>query len=546
MTYPRIPLSDRVRDGVAVVLILVSLVLPWDGHSLAAERIDVVLAAILALFSPAVPYILRSGALSGRADLLRTWLLRASFALPYLAVVVTTLVVDIVVGRVPESLVSIDGLVLGSGTAGGFGAGLGVGLAGVLLAAAPRVAELSRVPRGVDEAWRIAAVAVATLIVLCLLLSTVLGLIDVSSGVPTATMTGLASLLVVMIVFTVPPFAGMVMGDLGWRRVVMWLGATVAAAMLFAPAVESIYRPLSGLVFWPAAAALAAAPGVVRTMNQTAPDALRLGVASRALELIAVTGVAGFTYGVIVFLDVESQRGAQVLSLITTMTLIVWSLTAHAVLRRDPHRGRVTALIAAVVFLMIGLVELVVWVVILDAAPVDPVSLGVSFALPAVVLAALAFPSGLQGRITLRRFDGPPGQPRGFAVPRGTEEATPTTGPIRVFDAASVGAGTAAAARSPESVRADMAGSTGSTTSVTAAEPGRAADAAGGRDAESTGVPPREVVSQHVPAEPRADAEPGATPVVQSLDSVPSRAAAAATKSESTPDTARAATAEAE
>ncbi|APU13711.1 MULTISPECIES: hypothetical protein [Actinoalloteichus] len=433
MPYPRIPVSDRVRDGVALVLILVSLALPWDGHGLAADRIDVVLTSILALLCLTVPYILRSGALSGRADLLRAWLLRASFVLPYVAVVITTLVLDIVMGETPETLASVEGLVLGVDTAGGFGSGLGIGLAGVLLAAAPRVAELPRVPRGLDEAWRIASVGVATLTVLCLLLSTVLGLIDVASGVPTTALTGLASLLLTMIVFTVPPFVGLVMGDLGWRRIVLWLGAAVTAVMVFAPAVESIYRPLSGLVFWPAAAALAAAPGVVRTMNQSPRNVQRVGAVVRALELIAVTSVAGFIYGLIMFLNVATQRGAQVMTLILAVALVVGSLTAHAVLRRDPRRGRRTALIAATVFLLFGLVDLVVWSTVLGEPATDPMSFAVSFALPSVVIASLVPTWSLRWRLGTLPAAGPPVAPHEQVTPAAEGPAAPQTGPIQVF-----------------------------------------------------------------------------------------------------------------
>lgn len=109
--------GDYVRDGVALLFLLVSLALRWDFGTDASDRIDVVLLTILSMFSLAVPAMARLGALGQGWTRRRIRLVRLLANVPYLVLVVVYLVLDLLRGGE-------------LGREGGVGVALGVGLRG--------------------------------------------------------------------------------------------------------------------------------------------------------------------------------------------------------------------------------------------------------------------------------------------------------------------------------------------------------------------------------------------------------------------------------
>ena len=96
--FAGIPVSDYVRDGVAALLLLVSLALPWDVSSRASDKIEVVLLTILSLLTLALPYLARTGVLPTTWTVHTTRKVRLLANAPYVLLVLVYLVVDVVGG----------------------------------------------------------------------------------------------------------------------------------------------------------------------------------------------------------------------------------------------------------------------------------------------------------------------------------------------------------------------------------------------------------------------------------------------------------------
>ncbi|OZC49062.1 hypothetical protein CH289_17935 [Rhodococcus sp. RS1C4] len=146
--FADIPVGDYVRDGVTAGLLLVSFFLPWStAFSIARGGSGgiialVVLLTLLSLASLGLPYFARLGMLGQNWQVSQLRVLRLAVNAPLIATVVVFVFYDAIRGmfRFSEtaSIISGDGI----GSAAWFG------LAGALLAAAPRAAELRIDPRG--------------------------------------------------------------------------------------------------------------------------------------------------------------------------------------------------------------------------------------------------------------------------------------------------------------------------------------------------------------------------------------------------------------
>ena len=85
--FAGIPVSDYVRDGVAALLLLVSLALPWDAANRASDKIEVVLQTILSLLTLALPYLARTGVLPATWTVHTTRKVRLLANAPYVLLV---------------------------------------------------------------------------------------------------------------------------------------------------------------------------------------------------------------------------------------------------------------------------------------------------------------------------------------------------------------------------------------------------------------------------------------------------------------------------
>ncbi|SIQ55350.1 hypothetical protein SAMN05518682_2852 [Cellulosimicrobium aquatile] len=383
--FAGIPVSDYVRDGVAALLLLVSLALPWDVSSRASDKIEVVLLTILSLLTLALPYLARTGVLPTTWTVHTTRTVRLLANAPYVLLVLVYLVVDVVGGGDLA-----DGW-------GGVGSAAALGLAGALLAAQPRESELGPQDqdRAVTDRWLQALLALAALLALTVLLTVIL----------TATGTRLGGALFVLLVIVAAVFVLALAGlpTYGtWRRseaarlTLVGLGVMLAVGFVLGSGnnglvtIESTHGGRFGLVLVPALAAVAAAPAVHRAMAAADPVTTWVRVAVNALDLVLV--VAGYVAVSAVLTLADGARGVPVvLAVIVGVLAAAVAFVARRSLARDAATGRPLALGGAGVVALLGIVLLVVTSnrVVLGGG-VEHVLL--AFGLPLLVVGALTVP----------------------------------------------------------------------------------------------------------------------------------------------------------
>ncbi|MFJ4233635.1 hypothetical protein [Cellulosimicrobium cellulans] len=383
--FAGIPVSDYVRDGVAALLLLVSLALPWDAASRASDKIEVVLLTILSLLTLALPYLARTGVLPATWTVHTTRKVRLLANAPYVLLVGVYLVVDVVGGGDFR-----DGW-------GGVGSAAALGLAGALLAAQPRESELG--PRDQDRAvtnrWLQALLVGAAVLAVAVLLTVVLTITGPLLGGALSVLLVLVSALFVLALAGLPTYGT-------WRRseaarlTLVGLGVILAVAFVLGSGnnglftIESTHRGRFGLVLVPALAAIAAAPAVHRAMAAADPVKTWVRVAVNALDLALV--VAGYLAVTAVLTLAEGARGVPVvLAVVVGVLAAAVAFVARRSLARDATSGRPLALGGAGVVALLGIVLLVVTSNrVVFGGGVEHVLL--AFGLPLLVVGALTVP----------------------------------------------------------------------------------------------------------------------------------------------------------
>ncbi|MBO8146602.1 RDD family protein [Rhodococcus erythropolis] len=305
--FEDIRIGDYTRDGTAAVLLFVSFFLPWSA-TVAITRVGssalvvlLVLPTLLSLVSLSLPYVARLGMLGPNWNVGQIRVLRLVANGPLIATVVGLVVYDVIRGmfRFSESSSVFTG--------NGVGAGAWFGLAGALLAAQPRAAEIRIDPRTAPRwlalvkplvfvAWG-SSVASALLALIYILVSASryryydgpqtfesLIVLFVSSAVPIV-VVGVAAV-------------GVARRFASWRLTIAALGIALLAAGLLhsiseGTSVELFHTvtasPYYGITFLIAAAAITFIPfGAASVGDGTHPGYVWLAAARNGMLLIAV------------------------------------------------------------------------------------------------------------------------------------------------------------------------------------------------------------------------------------------------------------------
>ncbi|AEG44708.1 hypothetical protein [Isoptericola variabilis] len=369
---------DVVRDVLAVMALLVALPLPWDAAHRGTDRLEVVLATFLALATLAAPYALRSGMLPATWERFTTARARVLGCAPYAVVVAVYLVLD---------------LVRPGDDSGGVGAGLALGLAGVALGAAPR--------------WPHALTAATAVVGGLSLASPLLSAVDGAAG---ATVIGSVLNLVLVAGVLWLTAVALLRGDLVGGLVLLGVGAAVALELATLgggserPWLESAHAERIGLVLLPVVAAFA----VPRVLDAARPAFARpegnaglwVAVAVRLLDLVIL--VAAFVALVaLVRIVADGMRTVAegvavnlVLRIVVGVLMALVAVLARRALVRDPRGGHTTAVGAACVLVVLGLVIVVARSGVGTRSNVE--ELLVTFGLPAMVLAVLLVPPSVR------------------------------------------------------------------------------------------------------------------------------------------------------
>ncbi|GEN80455.1 DUF7937 domain-containing protein [Actinotalea fermentans] len=345
--FAGVPGGDVVRDALAALLLVLGLTLPWDYGLDGLGRLEVVVITAISLVSLLAAYLARAGAYGPRLDVRRAGLLRFALNVPYLVMVLGFLVGDAFEGDSPELV-------------GGVGAGLAVGLAGAVLAMAPRATELGGA-NPVDRGWlTVPAVigGVAAVWVLAGLLVFVLG-----DG---ADYYSSAELVRVLLTVLLGPavlalgVVGLLRRDEGWRLALAAVAATPVLLYLVADAgtapgvlVESVHALPGGLVFWPAVAAAAAAPSARRAMRVT--RARWADAAGRVLSVAIVVAAVDLLVSLLTIADSE-EEGLWVVLTVVALLYLVAAVQARTFLREGRRVSPVVALAVAGALFLLGVV----------------------------------------------------------------------------------------------------------------------------------------------------------------------------------------------
>ncbi|GII98150.1 hypothetical protein CLV28_1421 [Sediminihabitans luteus] len=382
--FADVPPADYVRDAVAAILIFVSFSLPWDATHRGADRIEVVLLALVSLASLGLPYLARSGVLPATWTVHTTRRARLLANAPYVVLVAVYALVDLVQGK--------DGLGIGTAAA--------LGLAGAALAAQPRACELGPV----DQDAR--ATTVSTRILLGLgvaaAATTALGVVlDAIDGPGAAGVLWAVVCAALVVVLATVPAVLAARGDEAWRTTLVGLGIVLVVAFVLGSgqlafvSVTSVGTVGFGLLLVPAAAALAASAAVERATRQVDVVDRWAGVAERTLLLLSATGVAVAANGLLGLVDgTEATPVADVLGLVVGIVVGGGAFAARRTQHADLVRGRNLSLVLSGLAVVLGTVLMIV------AGPGQALAgtfrFLLAFGLPALVAVALTAPRELR------------------------------------------------------------------------------------------------------------------------------------------------------
>ena len=389
-----IRIGDYTRDGTAAALLFVSLFLPWSA-TVGIARVGssalvllLVLPTLLSLASLLLPYVARLGMLGPNWNVGQIRVLRLVANGPLIATVVGLVVYDVIRGmfRFSESSSIFTG--------NGVGAGAWFGLAGALLAAQPRAAEIRIDPRTAPRwlalvkplvfvAWG-SSVASALLALIYILVS--VGRYRYYDGPQT-----FESLIVLFVSSAVPivvvgvAAVGLARRFASWRLTIAALGIALLAAGLLhsiseGTSVELFHTvtasPYYGITFLIAAAAITFIPfGVASVGDGTHPGYVWLAAARNGMLLIAV-----WSFGV---------GFSQIAMAATQFGIVPWG----------------DALVLAVLAILFGILAVVgvrslsLRYFSLDSRPSREVGLGVCLGLLVLMIARLVVQSAMYGEI---------------------------------------------------------------------------------------------------------------------------------------------------
>ncbi|GEL94791.1 DUF7937 domain-containing protein [Cellulomonas composti] len=458
--FAGVPARDFITDGVAFLLLCLSFSQGWRFGEATTDRIDVVVVTVISILSLAAFYLVRAGVFPAMSDR-RSIVLRALLNLPYVLVVAVYLVLD-----------ATATLTAPSDVRGGLGPAIGIGLAGVALAVAPRAVELADAATAalLGRAVRIALIslgalaAVLQLVGLVFLVRRLGDLWDFPSSWWSVLnwLLGLVLLGAVAIV----PVVATVRRSQPWRWVLVAVGAT---AVLYLVAHDAIVGRASGLVhtslstmlgngavvLLPAAGALAVGAATAGILTPVRPRVAQwFRTASAAWVSIAVVAGAG-ALSVLLSLVANAvapvdQGGSGVdMGLIVQFVLLafvaVGALVAQAQVRIAPVAGRPFALVVTVVVAVLGLVSAGIsrWGLpngYLERMSVSLPELLISIGLPLLVLVVLLVPREIRQLDVLARRAASGPRPQPAAAPAAPAPAVPVAAvPVASAPASFVG-----------------------------------------------------------------------------------------------------------
>lgn len=412
--FTGIPVSDFVRDGVAALLLLVSLALWVTPGAKVGDSFNfvVIIVTVISVLSLAIPYLARGGIFPASWTVHKTRLARQLANAPYVLAVVVYVVLDIF--EVGDSY--------------GIGTAFGLGLAGALLAAQPRETEMG--PEHLDLAapktWRLVTLSIAGLAAVTMLISLIMFLVDAGDYDSAIIVTiGIVSWLFLVGFFGWAVYGVLVQRSASWRLFLVALGAALAVVFLFgagdsssfiqaqsvhtlfpfAPATSLSLQAGLGAIFLPALAAAVSSPAFRRTVRAEEASATWIGTAVHALDYLALVAASSVVLSALWIgfpqrEDLEVGLGGLITSIILGLVVAAAAVFARLSLAARPANGRNVAFATAGLAFVLGIVLLVISPTVSNTFSefkiVSEGHLLLAFGLPAIVAIALTVPKEIR------------------------------------------------------------------------------------------------------------------------------------------------------
>lgn len=395
--FAGIPASDYVRDGVAFLLLVLSLAMPWRTGDDTTGNAAAVLITLLSILSLAVTYLGLAKVFGSSITAAQVGLIRAAANLPYVILVVVYLVIDI----------SNKGTEWQ--TEGGIGFAMALGLAGAAIAGMPRRFESGSdggtgLQRGV---MRTVAVGLAVLWTALSALNIVFLVADYGDLLDNGALLAAVVLntLILFLAFALLAF-GLLRSSEVARTVSVAAGVVALGVVLVdwltdwnlsGIGVESVHTPgfaILGFLSLGAVASSHVTAALMKPVDKVRKwlgSAVRLLAANAAISVVVVLSTVLFLVADIGYEPGTSVAYILVMLLIATATVVAWSLA------RTGYASHRTLVIAAVVgTLVLGVVAVVLANALSSVRSLDVVyAFGISLA----ALALLLTPTSLRNLV---------------------------------------------------------------------------------------------------------------------------------------------------
>ncbi|MEO5534301.1 MAG: hypothetical protein ABIR17_04140 [Pseudolysinimonas sp.] len=457
--FAGIPISDFLRDAFAATLLLVSFAMAWNSTGDATAHIEVILITLLSVFSLSITYLARAGVLPPTATVRTVWLIRVLANLPYLVLVVVYVIIDAISasGSVP----------------GGIGFAMTFGLAGAIIAAQPRQAEVKALQHGsaIGETWYRIVVGFGIVGLLLVVVNLVLILVSI---LPQLSYFGSPLYVVIVLIGSFfylgalgALFAGMLLRSEAGRLTALAIGVSALGAVLIdvfsqrvlsSGGLESLTTPVFGVLIFGSLAALASAPPVKLAMRPVDPLTAWVRAASNLLIATAVLALYTTLITILTLIVLASTgrdfgfTGFGIGIIVVTVLMALAAIVGRSLLAGNQPSARVLVLGISGLLLVLG----IVFVVIATNAGQSLGSVGARIGIPDLVL-AFGLPIAIASFLTIPAsvrahygsLFGAMGAPRSYSDLIDQVAATETVAPIHADTAAPPTVYTAAQASDP-------------------------------------------------------------------------------------------------
>ncbi|MCB2413376.1 hypothetical protein LGT39_11025 [Demequina sp. TTPB684] len=386
--FAGIPVSDYVRDAVALVLLLVSLSMPWNLDDFATrgatDNIAVVLVTVLSILSLALTYLARAQVFGPAMTVGTAALIRGAANAPYALVVAIYLIIDASKGA-DEWYYS-----------GGIGVAAAFGLAGAVLAGMPRVAESDSLAPWQVTVMQQGAVGLAALWTVLSFLNLILVVLDYKDMEAATIGIVVLSVLIILVALGAATFGLFVRSAAARAAVFAGTLAVFGTAVidwmtdwdLSGAGMESLHAPVFSILPLITLGAVVSSP-LVKGHTKAADSATRDSGAATWL-LFAIAGISGAAIIMTILRmvgDFDVSTGVAIGYIVTLILTTTAALIAAAFVRQNFTGSRMVAIAVMGGTILVGVISLVLVNKLGDVGFLDIL---LHVALPLAVIALLA------------------------------------------------------------------------------------------------------------------------------------------------------------